>query len=172
MSRYITRSLRTIGERLDRIRINKRNEKIILKNPSEEIGNLVAAYNSMVEELEDSTAKLAKSEREQAWREMAKQIAHEIKNPLTPMRLTVQSFQRKFDPNSPDIQKKLQEFSETLIQQIDTMSNIASAFSNFANMPAQRMEKLNIVSVIKLTVDLFKKTVSNSNLRSRYKSYN
>lgn len=79
MSRYITRSLRTIGERLDRIRINKRNEKIILKNPSEEIGNLVAAYNSMVEELEDSTAKLAKSEREQAWREMAKQIAMKSK---------------------------------------------------------------------------------------------
>ena len=99
--------------------------------------------------------KLATSEREQAWREMAKQVAHEIKNPLTPMRLTVQNFQRKFDPTDEKIHRKVDEYSKTLIQQIDTMSSIASAFSNFAKMPAQQNETLNVVKIVKLALDIF-----------------
>lgn len=109
----------------------------------------------MIDELEDSAVQLARSEREQAWREMAKQVAHEIKNPLTPMRLTVQNFQRKFDPNDENIHSKLNEYSKTLIQQIDTMSSIASAFSNFAKMPAQQRETLNVVKIVKLALDIF-----------------
>ena len=109
----------------------------------------------MIDELEESAVKLATSEREQAWREMAKQVAHEIKNPLTPMRLSVQSFQRKFDPNDENIHQKVNEYSNTLIQQIDTMSSIASAFSNFAKMPAQQREVLEVVEVVKLALDIF-----------------
>ena len=86
---------------------------------------------------------------------MAKQVAHEIKNPLTPMRLSVQSFQRKFDPQDEKIHQKVEEYSNTLIQQIDTMSSIASAFSNFAKMPAQQREVLNVVQVVKLALDIF-----------------
>jgi nitrogen fixation/metabolism regulation signal transduction histidine kinase len=86
---------------------------------------------------------------------MAKQVAHEIKNPLTPMRLTVQSFQRKFDPNDPNIKDKINEFSKMLIQQIDTLSTIASAFSNFANMPAQNREEIDVVEVVKQALDIF-----------------
>ena len=109
----------------------------------------------MIDELEISAAKLAKGEREQAWREMAKQVAHEIKNPLTPMQLSIQNFERRFDPKDPDIIEKVSEFSRTLIQQVDTLSNIASAFSNFANMPAQQNETLNVVKIVKLVVDIF-----------------
>ena len=131
------------------------NEKIILKDASAEMFTLVNSFNEMVDELEESAVKLAKGEREQAWREMAKQVAHEIKNPLTPMRLTVQSFQRKFDPTDPNIDGKINEFSKTLIQQIDTMSSIASAFSNFAKMPTQNREELNVVKVVKYALDIF-----------------
>jgi nitrogen fixation/metabolism regulation signal transduction histidine kinase len=109
----------------------------------------------MIDELEESAVKLARSEREQAWREMAKQVAHEIKNPLTPMRLTVQNFQRKFDPADKNIHLKVDEYTKTLIQQIDTMSSIASAFSNFAKMPAQQNETLNVVYIVKLALDIF-----------------
>src|SRR5690606_13651175 len=109
----------------------------------------------MIDELEISAAKLAKGEREQAWREMAKQVAHEIKSPYHPMWLSIKNFERKFDPEDPDIIEKVSEFSRTLIQQVDTLSNIASAFSNFANMPAQRNETLNVVKVVKLVVDIF-----------------
>jgi nitrogen fixation/metabolism regulation signal transduction histidine kinase len=86
---------------------------------------------------------------------MAKQVAHEIKNPLTPMRLTVQSFERKFDPTDENIKEKLTEYSQTLIQQIDVMTSIASAFSDFAKMPTQKKEKINVVSVVKLALDIF-----------------
>ncbi|QWX83771.1 GHKL domain-containing protein [Cellulophaga sp. HaHaR_3_176] len=155
ISKYITRSLQTISDKMNTTFLTKQNQKIIVGNPSEEIGKLINAYNAMIDELEISAVKLAKSEREQAWREMAKQVAHEIKNPLTPMRLTVQSFERKFDPEDPEVKNKLKEYSKTLIQQIDTMSSIAGAFSNFAEMPAQQNETLNVVKIVKLGLDIF-----------------
>jgi nitrogen fixation/metabolism regulation signal transduction histidine kinase len=135
--------------------LNQKNEKIGVEASSKEINLLIKSYNAMVDELEISAVKLAQSEREEAWREMAKQVAHEIKNPLTPMRLTVQSFQRKFEPNDPEIQQRMKDYSETLIQQIDTMSAVASAFSNFASMPAQQNELLNVVEVVELALDIF-----------------
>jgi len=155
LSSYITRSIKSIADKMKETRLNKRNEKIILNSASIEIDTLVDSYNKMIDELEESAVKLAQSEREQAWREMAKQVAHEIKNPLTPMRLTVQSFERKFDIEDPDIKIKLKEYSETLIQQIDVMSSIASAFSDFAKMPTQKREKLEVVSVVKLAIEIF-----------------
>ena len=155
LSSYITRSIQTISGKLKETRLNKRNEKIILESASSEINSLVESYNNMIDQLEDSAVKLAQSEREQAWREMAKQVAHEIKNPLTPMRLTVQSFERKFNPEDPNIKKKMAEYSETLIQQIDVMSSIASAFSDFAKMPSQRREKLDVIDVVKHALDIF-----------------
>ena len=94
--------------------LNQRNEKILLNAASSEIEILVDAYNNMIDQLEESAIKLAKSEREQAWREIAKQVAHEIKNPLTPMRLSVQSFERKFNPEDENIREKLSEYSKTL----------------------------------------------------------
>ncbi len=155
ISKYITRSLETISNMMERTELSKQNEKIFIESPGEEIEKLISAYNGMIDELGHSAVKLAKSEREQAWREMAKQVAHEIKNPLTPMRLSVQSFERKFDPNDPNIHEKVKEYSNTLIQQIDTMSSIASAFSNFAEMPAQQNETLNVVKIVKLAIDIF-----------------
>ncbi len=155
ISKYITRSLQTVSDMMSKTDLTKRNEKIYIEEPSEEIAKLIDSYNAMIDELELSAIKLARSEREQAWREMAKQVAHEIKNPLTPMRLSVQSFQRKFDPKDPNIEKKVAEYSKTLIQQIDTMSSIASAFSSFAEMPAQQNETLNVVKIVKLALDIF-----------------
>lgn len=155
ISKYITRSLQTITDMMGRTDFSKRNEKIEVENPSDEIEKLVTSYNAMIEELELSAVKLARSEREQAWREMAKQVAHEIKNPLTPMRLSVQSFERKFNPEDPNVKEKIAEYTNTLIQQIDTMSNIASAFSNFAEMPAQQNETLDVIKIVKLALDIF-----------------
>jgi nitrogen fixation/metabolism regulation signal transduction histidine kinase len=155
LSSNITKSISQISEKLGITQLNERNQKLILQPGNQEINGLILAYNNMIDTLEDSAQKLAQSEREHAWREMAKQVAHEIKNPLTPMRLTIQSFQRKFDINDPEINQKLIDFSETLIQQIDTMTTVASAFSNFANMPTQQNELLNIVQVCKTTLEIF-----------------
>jgi two-component system nitrogen regulation sensor histidine kinase NtrY len=155
LSSYITKSLKTISDKLGETSLNQKNEKIVLEASSKEINLLINAYNAMVDELEKSALKLAQNEREEAWQEMAKQVAHEIKNPLTPMRLTVQNFQRKFDANDPNLQQKIKDYSETLIQQIDTMNSVASAFSNFASMPAQQDETLNVVEVVELAMDIF-----------------
>lgn len=155
LSKHITKSLNTITDKIKETKLGSTNKKIEISNVSEEISTLVQAYNRMIDELELSAAALAASERESAWREMAKQVAHEIKNPLTPMRLSVQSFERKFDPNDPEIHKKVKEFSSSLVQQIDTMSSIASAFSNYANMPAQKDETLNLIKITKLALDIF-----------------
>ncbi len=167
LSSYITRSIQTISDKMQHTRLNERNEKIILNAASSEIGILVEAYNNMIDQLEESAAKLARSEREQAWREMAKQVAHEIKNPLTPMRLTVQSFERKFNPEDEKIKEKLAEYSETLIQQIDVMSSIASAFSDFAKMPTQKRERIEVISVVKLAVDIFNEDFINYNPKEK-----
>lgn len=157
LSSYITKSIGTVISKMSQTGLYKRNEKIVLTDAPGEIRKLVAAYNEMVDKLEESAEKLAKSEREQAWQEMARQVAHEIKNPLTPMRLTVQSFERKFNPEDDEIREKVSEYSRILIQQIDVMSSIASAFSDFAQMPTKRKENIEVVSVVKMAIDLFDK---------------
>lgn len=156
LSRYITRSLRTVSSNIEAVELSARNEKIDEENAeTEEIKKLVKAYNNMVDALEASAVKLAASEREYAWREMAKQVAHEIKNPLTPMRLSVQSFERRFDPQDPDAKSKVKEFCRSMVEQIDTMSNIAAAFSTYASMPAQQKEEINVPKVVHLALEIF-----------------
>ena len=151
ISKYITKSLKTIEGRLEKTRLLSQNEKILLKSAPTE---LVNAYNGMIDEIENSKALLAQSEREQAWRDMAKQVAHEIKNPLTPMRLSVQSYQRKA-LREPQTAEQTNECCESLIQQIDILSNISTAFSALTNMPAKNDEEFDFVSVIKRTLDIF-----------------
>src|SRR5690606_35482394 len=148
-------NLQKIYKKITETNLNQKNEKIEVHEASREINLVINAYNEMVDKLEESANQLAQSQREEAWREMAKQVAHEIKNPLTPMRLTVQKFERRFDPNDPNIKQKLNDYSQTLIQQIDTMSAVASAFSNFASMPAQQNETLNVVDSVDLASDIF-----------------
>jgi len=155
LSRYITKSLNTVNDMLVQTSFSKQNQKIILKNPNDEINKLIESYNKMVDKLEESAKKLAQTEREEAWRNMARQVAHEIKNPLTPMRLNIQSFQMTFDPSDPDIKKKFDDFSNMLIEQIDLMSKIASAFSDFAKMPQAQLSENDLVETIKKALKLY-----------------
>lgn len=156
VSSYITQSLETISAKLNQTKLTKSNTKIELTRASKEISALVEAYNHMVDELEQSAIKLAKSQREVAWREMAKQVAHEIKNPLTPMRLSIQHFEQQFAKASSEWKMEVHEFSQTLIQQIDTMSAIASAFSQFAAMPTVKTERLNVTETVRRAMELYK----------------
>jgi nitrogen fixation/metabolism regulation signal transduction histidine kinase len=109
----------------------------------------------MLKEVERSASLLAKSERESAWREMAKQVAHEIKNPLTPMKLRVQHLQRAWEDQKPDFDERLKNFSKSLVEQIDTLTNIANEFSHFAKMPKARIEKIDFSEAIRSSLDLF-----------------
>ena len=157
LSNYITKSLRVIREKFKSIGINKKNEPILWKG-TDEIGSLVAEYNHMISELEVSAIKLAKSERESAWREMAKQVAHEIKNPLTPMKLSVQHLQRALQADDPDFDEKMQVFSDKMITQIDALTSIANEFSNFAKMPKAKIGEIDLIKILKSTIELFAET--------------
>ena len=121
----------------------------------DEIGQLVRQYNFMVKELEKSADILAQNEKETAWKEMAKQVAHEIKNPLTPMKLNVQLFERSLKTERTIVRDKVKIFSESIIEQIDTLSDIASAFSDFAKMPMTKKEKLDLSKIAENTINFF-----------------
>ena len=157
ISNFVTKSLDSIGETIKKTNLQNQSVKINIKNTPREVVALIDSYNTMIDELKRSAVKLAKSERETAWREMAKQVAHEIKNPLTPMRLSIQTFERSFSKGQEFSKERIKEFSDSLIQQIDTMSSIATAFSDFAEMPEPKKELLNVVEVVELAIDIFNK---------------
>lgn len=157
VSNWITKPLRILQQSIGAIQLGKRNQPINYKG-NDEIASLVNEYNIKVEELEKYAGELARSERESAWREMAKQVAHEIKNPLTPMRLTIQHAQRSLKKDDPDYSEKLERFTNTLIEQIDTLSHIANEFSNFAKMPRAVNEELDLIQILASTVELYKET--------------
>jgi two-component system nitrogen regulation sensor histidine kinase NtrY len=156
ISNSITRPLRFISEKLRILNLNKKNEPIEWKS-KDEVGALISEYNKMIAELENSAAKLAKSERESAWREMARQIAHEIKNPLTPMKLSIQYLQRTIDDGGQNITELAQKVNKTLIEQIDNLSAIATAFSTFAQMPRSQNEVIDLNEILAGIAALFEK---------------
>lgn len=154
VSKVIVKPLSIITESIKDVELGKKNRHIEWKN-KDEIGHLVVEYNRMIDELEDSANLLAKSEREGAWREMAKQVAHEIKNPLTPMKLSIQYLQRAWEDDRDDKEELTTKITSRLIEQIDTLANIATAFSNFAKMPVGNPQNENVVNVLHSVVDIF-----------------
>jgi two-component system nitrogen regulation sensor histidine kinase NtrY len=150
----ITQSFSVIGQKMKEITLGKTNEEIVW-NKNDEIGELVTQYNKMVHQLEESAEALAKSEREGAWREMARQVAHEIKNPLTPMKLSIQYLQKAIDGNQANVKELTANVANTLIEQIDHLSKIAADFSQFANIGNKKIELVDLHQVIGILVDLY-----------------
>ncbi len=147
VSSWVTLPLRILQQNFAKVQFGKYNQPIpYLAN--DEIGVLVKEYNHKLEELAYAAQQIAQSERESAWREMAKQVAHEIKNPLTPMKLNLQQLQRAFDPNDPNAKEKINNVSNSIIEQIDALATIANEFSNFAKMPQANETILDLVPLI------------------------
>ncbi|HEY0976203.1 MAG TPA: HAMP domain-containing sensor histidine kinase [Flavobacteriales bacterium] len=157
ITQWTTRPLLALRKGLERIALGTRNEPIPYAG-RDELGELVQVYNRKVEELRESAERLARSERESAWREMARQVAHEIKNPLTPMKLSIQHFQHTWTPDLPDARERLDRFSRNLVEQIDVLSRIAGEFSHFAQMPPAHPVLLDPAEVARTAVELFTST--------------
>ena len=144
-----------VTENLKRMRLTGKNEKIKYGR-EDEIGIMVKQYNDAIDTLEENVRLLAKSEREGAWREMARQIAHEIKNPLTPMKLNIQLLQRYLGVEEFDSFKtRFMRMSAVIMEQIDTMANTASAFSDFAKLPKVNPARFDVVDMLRNLVLLF-----------------
>jgi signal transduction histidine kinase len=150
----ITKPIAEIGDKLKKLKLGIRNQPLEWQS-QDEIGTLIGEYNKMIHKLEDSADRLAQSERESAWREMAKQVAHEIKNPLTPMKLSIQYLQHAFRSNPENIEPLLKRVSNTLIEQIDNLAQIASEFGNFAKMPRAENQNLDFNNLVLSVYDLF-----------------
>ncbi len=157
ITQWTVRPLFLLRAGLERIGLGQRNEPIAYSG-NDELGDLVRVYNRKVEELRESADKLARSERESAWKEMARQVAHEIKNPLTPMKLNIQHFQQTWDPAAPNARERLDRFSNNLVEQIDVLSRIAGEFSHFAQMPPAHPVALDLPEVADAAVQLFANT--------------
>jgi two-component system, NtrC family, nitrogen regulation sensor histidine kinase NtrY len=153
----ITYSFTLIGHKMREINLRKVNQEIEWKR-RDEIGELVKEYNKMVQKLDESAEALAKSEREGAWRQMARQVAHEIKNPLTPMKLSIQYLQKAIDNNSPNVKEMTSNVAKTLVEQIDHLSKIASDFSQFANIGNPRKEVFDLHELLYSLSSLYEAT--------------
>ena len=153
----ITSSFTIIGQKMRDINLQKTNQEIQWKR-NDEIGELVKEYNKMLHKLDESAEIMAKTEREGAWRQMARQVAHEIKNPLTPMKLSIQYLQKAIDNNSVDVKVMTANVARTLIEQIDHLSKIASDFSQFANIGNPRNEVFDLHDLIYSLSSLYEST--------------
>jgi signal transduction histidine kinase len=154
VANQITGPLSLIQKSISTTMIGRKNKPIAWKR-NDEIGTLILEYNKMIAKLEENANKLAQSERETAWREMAKQVAHEIKNPLTPLRLGIQMLDRSWKEKDPKFDDKFVKFSKSFIEQIDSLSRIASEFSNFAKMPQLKLEEINLMDLLSKAIDVY-----------------
>lgn len=157
VSKRITRPLKIIQEKISTTALGTENETIEWKG-SDEIGQLIKQYNKMVLELESSAERLSASEREGAWKEMARQVAHEIKNPLTPMKLNIQHLQRAWKDDNPKLEETFKKVTKVLIDQIESLSRLASEFSSFAQMPADDFSTFNVHELLYDVLVLFEKS--------------
>jgi signal transduction histidine kinase len=157
ISRYLTQPLHQLLHGLKRISSGHLDTLISVKT-QDEIGELANAYNFMIFRLQDLQQELAEAEREAAWTEMARQVAHEIKNPLTPMRLSVQHLQQKIsknDSSDEELSVSVNKVAATLIEQIDSLKNIATDFSRFAQPVNRNPEILDINDVMESISELY-----------------
>lgn len=166
-SNRIVKPLEELRSKIIGLRLGKGFEPIEYKG-TDEIAALVKAYNIAIADLEASAELLAKSEREKAWREMAKQVAHEIKNPLTPLKLNVQMLERAYFDGRDDFDERIKQFTKSTLEQIDTMAQIASDFSNFAKLDKVMLEEIDMIPVIKSVVAVFNSFMPNITVKSTY----
>lgn len=151
-SQWLTFPLRYITQSLSRTSLTKVNQPLTWR-ANDEIGLMVKEYNQMLYKLSESKAELEKTQRERAWREIAQQVAHEIKNPLTPMKLTLQQLERSLRAGA-DIRDKTGKALPSLLSQVDTLDEIASSFSSFAKMPDPEIQRLQLNILLKRIVTL------------------
>ena len=153
LSQYIRNPLLALGKTLREVKLHKNNKKISWQG-SDEIGYLIQEYNSMIEQLEANASQLAEVERDNAWREMAKQVAHEIKNPLTPMKLSLQHLQMTLGDSKED--ERTVRMCDTLMQQVENLQQIADEFANFGSLPKTDNQKVLLNDVVETIHDLFR----------------
>ena len=143
VSDFITKPLQLLRDKLKKVDLEGKNDKI-LWDKDDEMGELIKSYNLMLEKLEESSYLLRQQERNTSWRELAAQMAHEINNPLTPMKLSIQYLQKIYNEKPQLFEQKFSSIAPSLINQIDAISNIASELNNYSKPSPNKKEKTDI----------------------------
>jgi two-component system nitrogen regulation sensor histidine kinase NtrY len=143
-STNLAKNITKFSDMITRITLFENEMRPIKYYKNDELNALARAYNRMILQIQDQKERLRFKASEEAWREMAKQVAHEVKNPLTPMKLTIQNFERKFNPEDPNVNEKVKQLTKTMVDQIDLIATVASAFSEFAKLPEKNNEVINL----------------------------
>jgi len=154
-SNNLAKNITKFSDMITRITLFENEMRPIKYYKNDELNALARAYNRMILQIQDQKERLRFKASEEAWREMAKQVAHEVKNPLTPMKLTIQNFERKFDPQDPNVNEKVKQLSKTMVDQIDLIATVASAFSEFAKLPEKYNEVINLNTEIEDILRVF-----------------
>ncbi|MEI7485920.1 MAG: HAMP domain-containing sensor histidine kinase [Chryseobacterium sp.] len=154
-SNNLAKTITKFSDMITRITLFENEMHPIRYYKNDELNALARAYNRMILQIQDQKERLRFKASEEAWREMAKQVAHEVKNPLTPMKLTIQNFERKFDPEDPNIRERVKQMSKTMVDQIDLIATVASAFSEFAKLPEKNNEVINLNSEVEDILRVF-----------------
>ncbi len=155
ISNNLTNAITRFTSMISKINLFDKNLQPIRYYKNDELNALVKAYNKMISEIADQRERLSYIEKQSAWQEMARQVAHEVKNPLTPMKLMMQNFERKFDPNDPNNETKVKNLSGVIIGQIEVISRVATAFSEFAQLPKRNDEEINLNREIRNVLTIF-----------------
>lgn len=155
ISNNLTDAITRFTSMISKINLFDKDLRPIRYYKNDELNALVKAYNKMISEIADQRERLSYIEKQSAWQEMAKQVAHEVKNPLTPMKLMMQNFERKFDPNDPNVGAKVKGLSEVIIGQIDVISRVANAFSEFAQLPERHDEEISLNKEVRNVLTIF-----------------
>lgn len=159
---FVSRSMRSVRQALA-VRRGMNSPIRLDWVENEEIGKLIREHNRLVEELRKDAEQLAKSARETAWRDMAQEVAHEIKNPLTPMRLKMQMLERAWKNQRPDFDQRLTDTTEEILHQVDVLTEVADIFSQFAST----QQSINRIENLKMLLLDFQSTL-NGNLNTNY----
>ncbi|MDI9363302.1 MAG: HAMP domain-containing sensor histidine kinase [Flavobacterium sp.] len=154
LTERIVSAFKAIADKMQQVNLSQHNE-VITWHRNDEIAPLVNEYNAMVQKLEQSAVALARSEREGAWREMARQVAHEIKNPLTPMKLSIQYLLRAIDADAANSKELAKKVATTLVEQIGQLAKIAGDFSQFANINNVQLETFDVAEVLSSVIALY-----------------
>lgn len=169
VARILTHPLQILAIHLSSVKIGKTNRKIEWQG-SDELAVLISEYNRMLDELDSGTVEIKIREREATWNEMARQVAHEIKNPLTPLRLNVQYLQKAWVDGAPDFDQRLQRFIFTMQEQIERLNTIATDFGQFGSLPKPRLAQVDLCGLLRKVIFLFSEGESMVKLKSDIES--
>ncbi|MCE9638422.1 MAG: HAMP domain-containing histidine kinase [Planctomycetes bacterium] len=153
----LTRPLRDLTDATQRVAVGDLSQPVPEAGPGE-LGDVVLAFNRMMHDLAESRAQLVRAEKEAAWRDMARQVAHEVKNPLTPMRLAAEHLRRAWRDRVPNFDETLERGVDMIVRQTESLKRIATAFSDFARLPGRRRDPTDVADIVRRVADLYRST--------------